>query len=460
MHYLRIFRITLWGALALVFVLSGCSKTHETRLGNGLKVVVQEDHRSPVVVSQIWYKIGGVDEPKGITGVSHVLEHMMFKGTKKYPSGEFSRIIAENGGRENAFTSRDYTAYFQTLEKSRLPIAFELEADRMTNLLLQEKEFKKEIKVVMEERRLRTEDKPEGKLYEKFNATAYSKHPYGNPIIGWMEDLRSLTIEDVGKWYKRWYAPNNATLVVVGDVDPKEVFSLARKYFGPVPAQTITPTELPAEPKQNSKREVVVKVPAKVPSVMIGFHVPVHGFADKKWEPYALDVLAGILDGGKSARFSRELVRTQRVASSVGAGYDSVARAPSMFLLSGTPAAGKNIAELKTALLKQIERIKSKPILDEELARVKAQVSASDVYQRDSVFYQGMKIGMLETSGLNRRLIDKYVDRINDVTVKQIKSVAEKYLVESNMTVAELKPLPFDPKSRPRPAISGGRHGG
>jgi len=211
MYYLKINRIIFWGALALIFVLSGCSKTHETRLGNGLKVVVKEDHRSPVVVSQIWYKIGGIDEPKGITGVSHVLEHMMFKGTKKYPSGEFSRIIAENGGRENAFTSRDYTAYFQTLEKSRLPIAFELEADRMTNLVLEEKEFSKEIKVVMEERRLRTEDKPEGKLYEKFSATAYTKHPYGNPIIGWMEDLQSLTIKDVHKWYKRWYAPNNAT---------------------------------------------------------------------------------------------------------------------------------------------------------------------------------------------------------------------------------------------------------
>ncbi len=460
MHYLQINRIVLLGALGLIFILGGCSKTHEITLGNGLKVVVKEDHRSPVVVSQIWYRIGGIDEPRGITGVSHVLEHMMFKGTKKYPSGEFSRIIAENGGRENAFTSRDYTAYFQTLEKSRLAIAFELEADRMTNLLLQEKEFRKEIKVVMEERRLRTEDKPEGKLYEKFSAAAYTKHPYGNPIIGWMEDLQSLSIEDVRKWYKRWYAPGNATLVVVGDVNPKEVFALARKYFGPIPAQTVVPTSLPDEPKQNAKREIVVKIPAKVPSVMIGFHTPVFGFADNSWEPYALDVLAGILDGGKSARFSRELVRTQRIASSAGAGYDAIARAPSMFMLSGTPVAGKTVSQLKQALLQQIERIKVEPISDNELARVKAQVSASDVYQRDSVFYQAMEIGMLEASGLNRNLISDYVDRINAVTVKQIKQVANKYLIESNMTVAELKPLPFDPGHRARPAISGGRHGG
>lgn len=460
MYLLRIDRIVLWGALALVFILGGCSKTDEISLDNGLKVVVQEDHRSPVVVSQIWYKIGGIDEPRGITGVSHVLEHMMFKGTAKHPSGEFSRIIAENGGRENAFTSRDYTAYFQTLEKSRLAIAFELEADRMTNLLLEEKEFKKEIKVVMEERRLRTEDKPEGKLYEKFSATAYTRHPYGNPIIGWMEDLQSLTTEDVRKWYKRWYAPNNATLVVVGDVDPKEVFALAKKYFGSIPAREITPTSLPNEPKQNAKREIVVKIPAKVPSVIIGFHTPVHGFADKEWEPYALDVLAGILDGGKSARFSRELVRTQHIAASAGAGYDAIARAPSMFLISGTPASGKNIAQLKKALLQQIERIKDGPISDVELARVKAQVSASDVYQRDSVFYQAMEIGMLEASGLNHSLIDDYVDHINAVTVKQVKKVAQQYLVETNMTVAELKPLPFDQKRRPRPAVSGGRHGG
>lgn len=460
MHYLKNHRIVFLGALALVFILGGCSKTHETRLSNGLKVVVQEDHRSPVVVSQIWYKIGGMDEPKGITGVSHVLEHMMFKGTKKYPSGEFSRIIAENGGRENAFTSRDYTAYFQTLEKSRLPIAFELEADRMTNLLLDEKEFKKEIKVVMEERRLRTEDKPEGKLYEKFSSAAYTKHPYGNPIIGWMKDLQSLTIEDVRKWYQRWYAPNNATLVVAGDVDPKEVFALAEKHFGSIPAREVKPMSLPDEPEQKSRRDIIVKVPAKVPSVMIGFHTPVFGSADKSWEPYALDVLAGILDGGKSARFSRELVRNQQIASSAGAGYDAIARAPSMFLINGTPGPGKTVAQLKKALLQEIERIKTGEISDEELARVQAQVSASDVYQRDSVFYQAMEIGMLETSGLNRQLIDDYVKRINAVTAKQIKKVAKKYLIESNMTVAELKPLPFGQKRKQRPAVSGGRHGG
>jgi zinc protease len=455
MYRMRVFL----GLLALVPLLGACSKTHETTLSNGMKVVVQEDHRSPIVVSQIWYKIGGIDEPKGITGVSHVLEHMMFKGTEKHPSGEFSRIIAENGGRENAFTSRDYTAYFQTLEKSRLPIALELEADRMRNLTLDEKEFRKEIQVVMEERRLRTEDKPEGKLFEKFSNTAYTTHPYGNPIIGWMEDLQSLTIDDVSRWYRRWYAPNNATLVVAGDVDPDDVFDLARKYFGEIPAQDIEPSVLPAEPPQKQTRRVVVKEPAKVPSIIMGYHVPVLGQAKPKWEPYALDVLAGILDGGKSARFSTELVRKQRIASSAGAGYSAVSRDPTMFLLDGTPANGHSIADLEQALRKQIERVKSEPITDEELQRVKAQVTASDVYQRDSVFYQAMEIGMLETSGLSRRYVDTYVDSINAVTAKQVRKVAKKYLVDSNLTVAILEPQPFGKKPRARERMSGGGHG-
>ena len=454
MYRVRIFL----ALLALLPLLGACSKTHQTTLSNGMKVVVQEDHRSPIVVSQIWYKVGGIDEPKGITGVSHVLEHMMFKGTEKHPSGDFSRIIAENGGRENAFTSRDYTAYFQTLEKSRLPIALELEADRMRNLTLDKKEFNKEIQVVMEERRLRTEDKPEGKLYEKFSSTAYTKHPYGNPIIGWMEDLQKLTVDDVANWYRRWYAPNNATLVVVGDVDPDDVLSLAKKYFGDIPAQKIEPSVLPTEPPQKQTRRVVVKESARVPSIIMGYHVPVLGQAKPKWEPYALEVLAGILDGGKSARFSSELVRRDRIASNAGAGYSAVSRDPTMFLLDGTPANGHTVAELEQALRQQIERIINDPITAEELQRVKAQVTASDVYQRDSVFYQAMEIGMLETSGLDRSYIDSYVDSINKVTATQVRKVAQKYLIDTNLTVAILEPQPFGKQQHPRAKLPGGAH--
>ncbi|MEJ2107135.1 MAG: pitrilysin family protein [Acidiferrobacteraceae bacterium] len=450
----RQFPVFLAIVLAAI-ALSGCSRTHETTLANGMRIIVQEDHRSPVVVSQVWYKVGGIDEPKGITGISHVLEHMMFKGTKKHPAGEFSRIIAENGGRENAFTSRDYTVYFQTLEKSRLPIAFELEADRMQNLTLDPKEFKKELQVVMEERRMRTEDSPAGRLYEGFSAAAFHVHPYGNPIIGWSEDLKHLTVDKVRDWYKRFYAPNNATLVVVGDVKPKEVIELARKYFGPVPRHKINRTIPPPEPPQKETRHVEVSVPAKVPQIMIGFHTPVLGKTKKPWEPYALDVLSGLLSGGKSARLPQELVRRQRVAVAADSGYDDIARAPDLFTLSATPANGHTVKDVQQALLQQIERIKDDPITKQEMDRVKAQVTASDVYQRDSMFYQALEIGMLATTGLDWRLIDSYANQINSVTPEQVREVAKRYLVPKNMTVAVLKPLPLKGPA-PRPMMPGG----
>ncbi|MBW6453543.1 MAG: insulinase family protein, partial [Methyloprofundus sp.] len=217
------------------------TEVHERILANGLKVLVKEQHRSPVVVTQIWYKVGSSYEPSGMTGISHMLEHMMFKGTDKHPAGEFSKIIAENGGRENAFTGRDYTAYFQTLEKSRLAISFELEADRMQHLHLLADELKKEAQVVMEERRMRTEDQPRAKLQEYLLAMAYTNSPYKNPVIGWPSDIENYQVEDLQQWYQAWYAPNNATLVVAGDVQAEEVFKLAEQYFSAIPAQVIKP---------------------------------------------------------------------------------------------------------------------------------------------------------------------------------------------------------------------------
>jgi zinc protease len=445
--------------LVVVALLAACSKqtVHETRLTNGLHVIVKEDHRSPTVVSQIWYKVGAIDEPEGLTGISHVLEHMMFKGTQRLKPNEFSRIIAENGGRENAFTSRDYTAYFQQLEKSRLPIAFDLEADRMRNLTLDGAEFAKEIKVVMEERRLRTEDRPEALLGERFMATAYHVHPYKHPIIGWMADLDKMTIEEVRAWYRRWYTPKNATLVVVGDVNPKEVFALAEQYFGKLPAEPTKPTSIAVEPRQEAERRTRLSVPAEVPSFYLGYHTPVLQPGAKSWEPYALSVLNGILDGGNSARFETALVREQKIASSIGVGYDLIARGDSLFTISGTPANGHSVEELEKAVLAQIERVQKERVSDEELSRVKAQVVARDVYQRDSVFYQAMQIGMFVTTGLDWRLIDESVKRINAVTADQVQEVARKYLVAANRTVAVLDPQPIDRK-KPRAAPTGGSH--
>jgi zinc protease len=449
--------------LAITLLIAGqaalaASQVHEYQLDNGLKLIVKEDHRAPVVVSQVWYKVGASYEPDGITGVSHVLEHMMFKGTDIHPAGKFSRIISENGGRENAFTSQDYTTYFQRLEKSRLPISFELEADRMRGLNLLEEEFLKEIKVVMEERRMRTDDKPTALTYEQFAATAYTASSYRTPTIGWMDDLENMKLADLQGWYQRWYAPNNATLVVVGDVEPDAVLKLARKHFGPLKPERIEPPKPRIEPPQLGRRSVVVQVPAEVPYTIMGYKVPALKTAAEDWEPYALEVLAGILDGGDSARFTTELVRGSQVATSAGAGYDLYSRQSDLFLLDATPAGEHSVDEVQQALLEQIKRLQDKLVTEEELARVKSQVVASDVYERDSIFYQGMKIGQLETVGLDWRLSDEYVGRINAVTREQLQAVARKYLVEKNLTVAVLDPLPMEPDSKPRAATTGGGH--
>jgi zinc protease len=447
-----------FGAALAAALLVACSPVSETTLENGLKVVVKEDHRAPVVVSQIWYKVGASDEPDGLTGVSHVLEHLMFKGTPKHPSGEFSRIIAENGGRENAFTGTDYTAYFQQLEKSRLPVAFELEADRMQNLVLDDQEFAREIRVVMEERRLRTDDNPNALAYERFMATAYTVHPYKNPIIGWMRDLEKMTSADARDWYRRWYVPNNATLVVVGDVKPREVIALARQHFGTIPARPLERTRVAAEPAQTALRRSSLKAPAQVPNLLLGYHVPAFSLRAGDWEPYALMVLNGVLDGGASARFERELVRGREIASGIGAGYSPTARHPVQLTISATPARGHSVAALEEAIRAQIRRAQDEPVAPEELARVKAQVAAGNVFQRDSVFYQAMQMGMLETVGLDWRLLDRYVERVRAVTADQVQAVARKYLTDTNLTITVLEPQPG--KVRPRPAApAGGGHG-
>lgn len=434
---------------------------HEFQLDNGMKVLVKEDRRAPVVVSQVWYKVGSSYEHDGITGISHVLEHMMFKGTRKHGPGEFSRLIAEQGGRENAFTSRDYTAYFQTLEKRRLPIAFELEADRMRNLLLDPAEFAKEVKVVMEERRLRTEDSAQALTYERFNAVAYLNSPYRTPIIGWMGDLETLRADDLRQWYQRWYAPNNAVLVVAGDVDAEAVRQLAVQHFGPVETSAVQAAKPRDEVEQMGLRRLTVKAPAEVPYLLMGYKVPALLTAQVEWEPYALEVLAGILDGGDSARLARELVRGGQIAVSAGAGYDLYDRQESLLMLDGSPANGHTVAELEKALRQQVANLRDQAVTRDEMERVKAQVLADHVYEEDSVFYQAMRIGTLEAVGLGWRAADDYVPRVQAVTAEQVQAVARKYLVDDRLTIAELEPQPMDAKARARAqaAAQGGGHG-
>lgn len=423
----------------------------EFQLDNGLKILIKEDHRAPVVVSQIWYKVGSSYEHQGITGISHVLEHMMFKGTPTHPAGSFSRIIAAQGGSENAFTGRDYTAYFQSLESQRLAVSFALEADRMRQLQLPPEEFAKERQVVLEERRLRTDDQPQALVQEYFNGTAFVSSPYHWPVIGWGEDIRAITVDDLRAWYQRWYAPNNATLVVAGDVNPAEVKNLADRYFGPLAKEAgLTPPPRTTELPQRGERRLMVKVPARLPYLVMGYQAPVVSSVaqdskegDESWEPYALELLAHILDGDDSARFSRELVRGRQVAATAGAGYGLYSRLGDLFTLDGTPAQGKTLAELETALREQIRQVREQPVTETELERVKVQLRASKVYQRDSLFYQAMQLGMLTTLGLDWRLDETYLDRIRDITPEQLQVVARKYLQDDHLTVAYLEPQPL-----------------
>jgi zinc protease len=443
--------------LALLAMGAGAA-THEFTLDNGLKLIVREDRRAPVATVQVWYRVGSSYEPTGLTGISHVLEHMMFKGTPRYGPGEYSRILSANGAEENAFTSRDYTGYYATLASDRIEIAIELEADRMRHLLLLPEEFAKELEVVKEERRLRTEDRPRSLTYEQFNAVAYRSLPYRNPVIGWMSDLDQMTASDLRAWYERWYAPNNATLVVLGDVDAQQVLALAEKHFGPLPAQQQQPVRQAGEPKPKGTTRVTVRVPAKQPYLVMGYKTPVVADAAEPWEPYALEVMASILDGGDSARLPARLVRGDRVASSAGADYGAYTRLPSMLVLDGTPAENRSVAEVEAALRAEVERLKTEPVEGAELERVINQLAAGKVYERDSLMAQAMRIGSMEALGLGWRLSDQEVERIRAVTAEQVQAVARRYLIDDRLTVAVLEPQPMAQGAVTR-AEGGNEHG-
>lgn len=438
--------------LAVCSLSAAAAPATEYTLKNGMKVIVKEDRRAPTVAHMVWYRIGAMDEVNGTTGVAHVLEHMMFKGTKKLKPGEFSARVAALGGRENAFTSRDYTAYFQQIEKSHLADMMALEADRMANLRFTKAEFEQEIKVVMEERRWRTEDKPIQKVYEALHAIAWMAHPYRHPVVGWMNDLQNMTVEDARAWHASFYAPNNAVMVVTGDVAPEEVRRLAEKYFGGIKPKTVPPTKPQLEPEQQGLRRVTVKAPAENPYVALAFKVPKLSDVEKDDEALALDVLATILDGYDNARLSAQLVRTQRVANSAGASYDAIARGPALFILDGVPAKGTTTEQLEKLLRAEIERVARDGVSESELKRVKTQLIASQIYKRDSIFGQAMEIGTMEMSGISHRMIDRLIERLGRVSAAQVQSVATKYFGDDKLTIATLVPLPLSQKPAAPPA--------
>ncbi len=430
----------------------------EYTLDNGLRLIVKPDHRAPVVVAMVWYRVGSVDESYGVTGVAHVLEHMMFKGTKQVPAGEFSRRVAAAGGRENAFTSQDATAYFQTLGRSHLPLAFQLEADRMAHLTLAPQDFAREIRVVMEERRWRIEDQARATLFEQLNATALKANAYRNPVIGWMNDLENMSADDARAFYDRWYVPNNALVIVVGDVDPPEVLALARQTFGAVVSRPLPERKPQAEPEQKGLQRMTVKAPAELPFVVMAYRAPVLHDTRNDWEPYAMEVLADVLDGNPAARLNRNLVRTERVASSVDVSYDNVSRGPGMFYVTATPATGRTPQELEQALRRELQRIAIEGVDAEELQRVKAQAVAAHVYERDSMFFQARQIGGLEMAGLSYRDIDLLLEKLKAVTADQVQAVAKKYFLDDHLTIAYLDPQPVSAQRKAAPP-AGARHG-
>lgn len=437
----------LWiGVLFFLLGIKGMAYAQEVTdktLENGMKIIVREDHRAPVVVNMIWYRAGSMDETSETTGVAHVLEHMMFKGTKQYAQGEFSKIVASLGGQDNAFTGRDYTAYFQQVQSSQLERMMELEADRMQNLQLTSEAFSKEIKVIMEERRLRTEDQPTALLGEAVSAAAFMVHPYHWPIIGWMSNLESMTVNDAKNWYESWYVPNNATMVVVGDVKAEAVFALAEKHFGDIESRKIIPTRPQKDPQQQGIRRVVVKAPAENPVIVLAFKVPTLRDVEKDDDVYALDVLAAILDGYKNARLTSQLIRKDKAASSVDVSYSTPSRGPALFALQAVPMGKTTVADLEKRLRAEIQKIAKEGVSQAELERVKMQIISSQIYKRDSLFGQALEIGVLEMTGIGYQQMDRIIEKLKGVTSEQVQSVAARYFGDDALTVGTLVPLPL-----------------
>ncbi len=438
--------LSIFTTIALIVLPLASPLSQEFALSNGLKLIVQEDHRAPVAVVQIWYKVGSAHEHRGITGVSHALEHMMFKGTENYPEGQFSQIVAEKGGRENAFTSSDYTAYYQQWSAENVALSFELEADRMNNLVFKEEEFLKEINVVLEERRLRTDDNPQGLAREANRALVFQESPYRHPVIGWESDIKGMHLDDLKKWYQDWYAPNNATVVVVGDVSSKEVYKLAQQYFGGLEREKVPVLRSANERvSQGTKRLVMTSDKARVPLLLMSYKVPSLGSVRasngiSQTDVYALDVLAEVLDGDNSARFAKHLIRGKSLATYASIGYSPVSLLDTLFSVSAVPVEGVTLDQLEEAITSELLEIIQSPPTQMEMQRVKSQVIASRVYAMDSMENQATIIGQLESVGLDWRLKDDYIENITEITANDLVAVVKKYIRQDALAITQLLP--------------------
>jgi zinc protease len=406
-------------------------------LPNGLRVLLLEDHRSPIVSVQIWYRVGSRNEHRGATGIAHFLEHLMFKGTRKVGAAEYARLIEQNGGQDNAFTSQDLTSYFVNIAADKIDLVLELEADRMRNLVLDPKDIDAEREVVIEERRTRTEDDPQGFLGEEVGSLAFRAHPYGSPIIGWVEDLKRITPAQIRAFYRSYYVPNNAILVLVGDFEAGAVLEKVKRWFGPIPRAAPPPAVLAVEPPQNGERRVAVKKQAQLPVAYLAWHVPNQQAADAP----ALEVLSTVLSGGRASRLYRSLVYERRLALEAGGDYSYFSLDPNLFWFWATALPGQTPETLEQALLAEMERLQQEPVSDEELARAKNQIEAGFVFQQDSVYRRAALLARFETIG-GYRLLDSYVARIRAVTAADVQRAARAYFLPDRKSAGILLPLP------------------
>lgn len=411
------------------------AEVREYILDNGLKVIISEDHKVPLATFQIWYRIGSRDEVSGKTGLSHFLEHMMFKGTPKYGSKVFSKIIQRNGGVDNAMTSRDYTMYFQTMSSDRIGISIDLESDRMTNLIMDLKETMSERDVVMEERRMRYEDDPQNSLFEKMVATSLMTHPYRRPVIGWMSDISSIQRDDLYNHYKKYYSPHNAFIVIAGDVKPEEALKKIKSAFGDN-KNNLEKVPATKEAEQKGEKRIYLKKEAELPSILIGYHTPTFPHEDS----FALEMLSAILSGGKSSRLYKSLIYEKKLSLDAGADYSGMYLDPFLFFFWATAAPGKDINDVEKALYSEIEGIKTTLPSEKEIQKAKNQIESSFIFEQDSLYMQAMNLGKFEILG-GWKLMDKYLDGIRKVTQEDVQRVAKKYLTQDNRTVGILIPI-------------------
>jgi zinc protease len=407
-------------------------------LSNGLKVVLIEDKRSPSVVNSIWYKVGSSHEASGKTGISHVLEHMMFKGTKTLKPGEFSSIVKKMGGTENAFTSKDYTGYFQKIHTTDLERCIELESDRMKNLRLDENELRSEIEVVKEERRLRTDDNPVSKTFEKIMINAYGMNEYGIPIIGTMQNLGSISKNDLENWYKLHYQPKNAIVIIAGNFNADQVKGYIKKYYGRYENNK-------SSIKPNNKIEFSTKASFDVydkvskPIVFLSFKKPKFD-KNRIRELYALDLFIEIMDGGYSSRLTKNLVDNQKVALDIFLSNDTYNQYPNLIIIGGTPRGKISPEELKLNILEQLSNESINSVTERELVNAKARIKANNIYKFDSVFYQAMQVGMLETKDIGWENLDNYNSIIESISLDEVKESASKYFLNNKVFTAILRP--------------------